>query len=518
MKNITAKEVVMGAQMSNSIDEAIVEGMKVIAKNNCTSCHLFNGEGTKMGPDLEMIAELSDLHAVAEFLKNPKIVRPTTAMQNVHLEEYEVEKIIAMFRAMRGSKNEASAEVNKGAQIYQAQCLSCHKFNGEGGTFGPDLTNISSQMGESELIESIVNPPGGMPQFNLPDQDLAELVKYLLGSTALAQTSEGLKIIKQKCISCHVYKGEGGTFGPDITNVSGKFDPKSLGEYINNPAGGMPPMGLSDNDLEAVVNEMMGLSTDSALPVAAASSGDPENGKKILQAKCLSCHAFEGSGGTFGPDLTNSKDKFDTNSMKDYINNPQGGMPPMGLPENELNDLAALLIGVVAIAEPATPSSIENHDEGIKIVKEKCLSCHVVNNEGGAFGPDLTDIGLKMDVDGLARYMNNPTGGMPPMGLSDNDALKASNYLHSLSVKETSSTTVVNTVKNGEVIYNNHACGSCHVINGRGGTFGPDLSKIGKKDRQWLVDFMRNPSARMPITPLTKKEIDDVVDYMMTLK
>lgn len=518
MKNISAKEVVISAQMSNPIDEAIVEGMKVIAKNNCTSCHLFNGEGTKMGPDLEMIAGISDLAAVTDFLRNPKQVRPTTAMQNVQLEDYEVDKIVAMFKAMRGANIEAVSETNKGFQIYQAQCLSCHRFNGEGGTFGPDLTTISSQMDDLGLKDAIINPPGGMPQFNLTEQDLNELVKFLLGNggSSVVQTSEGLKIIKEKCISCHAYKGEGGTFGPDLTNVSGKFDATNLGNYINNPAGGMPPMGLAEKDLEAVVSELLGESGSEKAPTGTeVSQGDADNGKKILQVKCLSCHAFDGGGGTFGPDLTNAKAKFDVNSIKEYINNPQGGMPPMGLPEDELSDLAALLIGVTAAVAPS-----ENHDEGIKIVKEKCLSCHAVNNEGGTFAPNLTEIGLKMDINSLAEYMNNPVGGMTPMGLSDGEASKVAKYLHSLTVKQTGTANANATkiVQPGENIYKSHACSSCHVINGKGGTFGPDLSKIGKKDRQWLVDFMKNPPAKMAITPLSKKEIDDVVDYMMTLK
>jgi putative heme-binding domain-containing protein len=46
-----------------------------------------------------------------------------------------------------------------GAKVFQdAKCASCHRINGEGGSIGPDLTNVSQRFQRKEVLESIVFP------------------------------------------------------------------------------------------------------------------------------------------------------------------------------------------------------------------------------------------------------------------------------------------------------------------------------------------------------------------------
>ncbi|HZU41977.1 MAG TPA: c-type cytochrome, partial [Terriglobales bacterium] len=74
-------------------------------------------------------------------------------------------------------------------------------------------------------------------------------------------------------------------------------------------------------------------------------------------------------------------------------------------------------------------------------------------------------------------------------------------------------------------LMNDLRCFSCHSINGRGGDMAPDLTWEGTSvQRQWLVDFLKNPNTlrpalirRMPKFNLSDSEITLLTDYMMTV-
>ncbi len=48
---------------------------------------------------------------------------------------------------------------SRGAQVFHdAQCVSCHRFNGRGERIGPDLSTVSQRFTQKEILESIVYP------------------------------------------------------------------------------------------------------------------------------------------------------------------------------------------------------------------------------------------------------------------------------------------------------------------------------------------------------------------------
>lgn len=55
------------------------------------------------------------------------------------------------------------------------------------------------------------------------------------------------------------------------------------------------------------------------------------------------------------------------------------------------------------------------------------------------------------------------------------------------------------TLHPGAAIYAKLGCAACHVIQDKGGTAGPDLTRVGaKRDAEWLKKFIRNPKAVKP--------------------
>lgn len=76
----------------------------------------------------------------------------------------------------------------------------------------------------------------------------------------------------------------------------------------------------------------------------------------------------------------------------------------------------------------------------------------------------------------------------------------------------------------GEKLFSDKGCSGCHAINGKGGSAGPNLSKIGtSRDAEWLKKWIKNPSAvkpgtTMPTLPLKDDEIAAVAAYLAGLK
>ncbi|MDA8340148.1 MAG: cbb3-type cytochrome c oxidase subunit II, partial [Nitrospiraceae bacterium] len=77
----------------------------------------------------------------------------------------------------------------------------------------------------------------------------------------------------------------------------------------------------------------------------------------------------------------------------------------------------------------------------------------------------------------------------------------------------------------GQRLYQSLGCSNCHMINGIGGTTGPDLTHVGsKKDRVWLFGHFKDPKAYVPnsVMPgfghLSEQELNDLTDYMIALK
>jgi mono/diheme cytochrome c family protein len=74
-------------------------------------------------------------------------------------------------------------------------------------------------------------------------------------------------------------------------------------------------------------------------------------------------------------------------------------------------------------------------------------------------------------------------------------------------------------------LMNELACFSCHSINGRGGEMAPDLSWEGSAvQRQWLMDFLKNPNTlrpslirRMPRFNLSEDDNKELTDYILTV-
>lgn len=68
--------------------------------------------------------------------------------------KYTAEEVLAYLTG-----EEADGKPTRGAAVFtKAQCAKCHRFDGKGESFGPDLTAVSSRFSRKELLESILFP------------------------------------------------------------------------------------------------------------------------------------------------------------------------------------------------------------------------------------------------------------------------------------------------------------------------------------------------------------------------
>jgi cytochrome c oxidase cbb3-type subunit 3 len=139
--------------------------------------------------------------------------------------------------------------------------------------------------------------------------------------------------------------------------------------------------------------------------------------------------------------------------------------------------------------------------EGASLFRGNCSPCHGPNAQGGGRGPDLT-AGRWVHGSSDAAIFATINAGvpgteMPANGFEDSETWAIIAYLQSLAPVR--SATVSSDRARGEKIFSETAgCSTCHMVQGRGGVLGPDLSRVGEaRSVPYLIDSIREPSKEL---------------------
>jgi cytochrome c oxidase cbb3-type subunit III len=137
--------------------------------------------------------------------------------------------------------------VAQGRALFQIHCSYCHGANGEGGR-GADLTTGKYRRGGSDanLYITVRNgiPGTEMPAVRATDDEVWKMVAFVkrLGAAAPMEKAAGDaaagKLVfegKGKCLTCHAVGPEGGSLGPDLSDVGRRRSPDYLAESITKP-------------------------------------------------------------------------------------------------------------------------------------------------------------------------------------------------------------------------------------------------------------------------------------------
>jgi alcohol dehydrogenase (cytochrome c) len=159
--------------------------------------------------------------------------------------------------------------------------------------------------------------------------------------------------------------------------------------------------------------------------------------------------------------------------------------------------LIALLLAARAAAaqSPARPAPDDPVSRGSALFQLRCADCHGVDAKG-VHGPDLTVLfanGVTENrvLETIRRGV--PGTEMPGSSAPDEEIRAIVAYLRTFVAAP--ATASRGDVANGQRIFA-ASCANCHRANGRGGTLGPDLSRVGaSRSREMLVRDIREASA-----------------------
>jgi cytochrome c oxidase cbb3-type subunit III len=143
------------------------------------------------------------------------------------------------------------AAVERGKALLVEQCGFCHGANARGGSGGPDLTRsvmVQEDEGGKQLgaFLRVGRPDRGMPKFDLPDAQMADLAAFLHSAIYLNANRRLYKILDivvgdpkagqayfngaGRCSSCHSATG-------DLKGIGAKYEPTVLQGRLLMPRG-----------------------------------------------------------------------------------------------------------------------------------------------------------------------------------------------------------------------------------------------------------------------------------------
>jgi cytochrome c oxidase cbb3-type subunit III len=174
-----------------------------------------------------------------------------------------------------------------------------------------------------------------------------------------------------------------------------------------------------------------------------------------------------------------------------------GGALALGL--TDLHTSLAAQTPAAPATNPLTgdPRAITN---GAVLFRQECVFCHGVSARGGMRGPDLTTGSWShggSDSELAATISAGVPGtAMPPNRLTEQEVWEIIAYLRTLQQPAASAS---GDARRGETLFFGATrCASCHIVNGRGGRLGPELSAVGSaRSRAYIIESIREPGRRL---------------------
>jgi putative heme-binding domain-containing protein len=139
-------------------------------------------------------------------------------------------------------------------------------------------------------------------------------------------------------------------------------------------------------------------------------------GMGIFRARCADCHGVDAKG-VRGPDISRvwAEGRSDNGLFQTLRNGvPNTEMPSVGTRTSDIEVWQILAyVRTLAAPGPADPPR-GNAQNGERVFRVNCASCHQVNGKGGRLGPDLSRIGAARAREAIAARIVGATEGSRP--------------------------------------------------------------------------------------------------------
>jgi mono/diheme cytochrome c family protein len=456
-------------------------------------------------------------------------------------------------------------------QIDQFGCTVCHRGQGvattvaeaHSSTLAWEQPILPAKYIESSCGECHRGPVPGAPQLNQG--------RHLLSSYG--------------CVHCHTVKLPDGKIlkaidnPPSLSHIADKTSREWIYAWLKDPqayatTATMPNFKLSDDDARDMSAFLMANSTSlpgDAATLSAKAASDPAAGASLYgESFCSSCHAVQNAagnlvGGDVGPELTRVGSKVKPEWLQAWLRNPRVYHTDTAMPHYRLGDpqVATLTGFLLAKSDPDLLANVHLEAEtpeqiahGKRLASDYgCASCHEIAGikKPENFAPELSRIGSKpvtqlIFLPGMQHTLPDYIATKIKQPRAFGQGLKMPQYTFTgpqidslatalLALNDRSFTLPPALTVGAKPVSDYHpagkagklmndlACFSCHRINGHGGEMAPDLTWEGSSvQRQWLVDFLKNPNTlrpslirRMPRFNLTDGEVNEITDYILTV-
>jgi len=412
----------------------------------CVACHQGQGRATS----------LAEAHGAVPDWDRPLLpVKYTEA---------------ACGRCHQGDTVPEASLLSAGRQLMtRVGCAGCHKLGGhdDATRVGPDLNGLSQKTNPAWLRAWLkspraLRPDTWMPDFQLSDEEIDELVEFLWAQAPTAeQALDSVKepppgdaargrilLSRSRCISCHTVEGKGNGSAPELSGIGSMVTRRWLVAFLGDPhrfqpETRMPRYDFSPQDLLDLSSYIMEEYTDSAAPAPSPALRPAQRkvqaGEQVWKKYgCAGCHRIAGRNDVVrtGPDLTGIADKpaklLDLGDRHDLprrlpdwlaakVHKPRSfreglRMPEFGFSDEQVTQLVTALLSLPRQPVPeayrvAAPRSGYTPPGrfGAMVSGYRCMSCHRIQGAGGDLSTaPLTAEGSKVRGDWLKDYLLLP--------------------------------------------------------------------------------------------------------------
>ena len=126
---------------------------------------------------------------------------------------------------------------------------------------------------------------------------------------------------------------------------------------------------------------------------------------------CSGCHGATGEGSQ-GPSLLSGRaSRLGNKALFQTIKNglPGTSMPGFPIADDKVDQVVAFVRSLTAPAIAVRPAGDAARGRSLFFGAAKCSSCHMILNQGGYPGPDLSNIGAERTVNQLTESIGKPS-------------------------------------------------------------------------------------------------------------
>ncbi len=324
--------------------------------------------------------------------------------------------------------------------------------------------------------------------------------------------------------------------GPTLKNVIHKANKEWLKKWISNPPemvpnARMPRLMLNDDEIEAILayltsiadNELPKQEWDPYLSKHEDEMSDEEyekmdvlvsGGKAVWgRARCNLCHPVKGAGGAVGvgPDLGTIAEKINRDWLYLWIKEPKSYFHDTQMARYRLNDKELrLLIEYIMRDWDFIPEEEEDEEEEEEVERENEKTSEHEASENA-------------EVEEITKSSIIPEGSLAEKGkrIIELSRCFICHEIEGVSDLLTIAERDDKPAEGFEGLLNDIKCMTCHNIQGKGGTFAPELTHEGSKLKEsWIRDFLQTPDIirpllkQMPKFNLTAEEAETAMKFI----